>query len=501
MVQILPTALYSASQCRELDRATIDGYEIDGFTLMKRAGSAAFEYMRERWPKVSRLSILCGAGNNGGDGYIVAALAARAGIKTDVLCLGEPRSEDARAAARLALGEGVSPKPFEGVLSADAELFVDAIFGTGLKSAPRGASEACLDALNRSCVPVFSLDIPSGLDADTGNVPGVAARADATITFIGLKPGLFTGFGRNHCGAVVFDDLDVPEDVYRKVGSVATRIDDSDMPELMPRRLPADHKGSAGHIAIIGGDHGTSGAIRLAGDAALRAGSGLVTLVTRETHASVLNLGRPELMVTGIEERGVLRTILKGKDVAVIGPGLGQTSWSRLLWGEILDCDLPMIVDADGLNLLARDTVQRDTWILTPHPGEAARLLDCTTADVQSDRLAAVKAIQARYGGICVLKGSGTLIADDAGDTCLCDRGNAGMASGGMGDILSGVLGAMVGQGLTLRNSAIASVWLHAAAADRAAADTGPVGLIASDLMSWLRRLRNDPAQVRSEAP
>jgi len=262
------------------------------------------------------------------------------------------------------------------------------------------------------------------------------------------------------------------------------------MLEILPRR---HHKGDAGHLLVIGGTQGMGGAVCLAGEAALRVGVGLVSVATRPEHAAYLNSGCPELMVNGVESRSDLSSLLQRATAVVVGPGLGLESWGRDLFSRLLEIELPLVIDADGLNLLSEQPTTAGNWILTPHPGEAARLLAGSTCEVQRDRLGAVRRLQEHYGGVCTLKGAGTLIATPNGSLSICDRGNPGMASAGMGDLLAGVIGSLLAQGLDLEEAAKSGAWLHSSAADLAATD-GERGMIASDLLPGLRRLVDNPA-------
>jgi NAD(P)H-hydrate epimerase len=296
---------------------------------------------------------------------------------------------------------------------------------------------------------------------------------------------LFLADGRDHAGEILFDDLGVPPQVYEGVDALARRLTGPEMRGLLPRRRRNAHKGNFGHVLVIGGGLGMPGAARLCGEAALRTGAGLVTVATHPQHAAALNAARPELLCFGARTPKDLMPLVRRASVVALGPGLSITPWSRAIWRTALKARLPMVVDADALNLLAAKPVRRPDWILTPHPGEAARLLDMTTAKVQRDRIAAVKKLVKRYGGVCVLKGAGTLIAT-ADAVWLCDRGNPGMASAGMGDVLTGVIAALRAQGLAAPDAARFGVWLHATAGDAAAASS-EIGLIASDLYPHLR--------------
>lgn len=480
----LPRALYTAAQARELDRRAMRAGQ-PGYALMTQAGQAAFQRLRERWPGATRIVVLAGPGNNGGDGYVLARLAWNQNLEVTLLTVGDHdhlQGEAAEAASE-ATRARVPEKSWAGTLP-EAEVYVDAIFGTGLNKAVGGDYAAAIAALNGSGRPVLALDIPSGLHADTGAELGEAVRADATVSFIGLKAGLLTGRGPALTGELFFADLGVPAAIYDDLPPVARRLDAADL-AVLGRRPRDAHKGQHGHVLVVGGNHGMAGAVALAGEAALRSGAGLVSVATRPANTALITGRRPELMCHGVDDGAALAPLLARADVVVLGPGLGQDDWSRALFGAVLDSGRPLVLDADALNLLAQMPEERDNWVLTPHPGEAARLLGLSTAAVQADRFAAVRALRARFGGHVVLKGAGSLVAGPAG-IALCPLGNPGMATAGMGDVLSGVTGALLGQGL--REAAALAVLLHAQAGDQAAREGGERGLLASDLFAWLRR-------------
>lgn len=489
----LPHNLYRAADVRELDRLAIEEHGVAGEVLMERAGAAAFDVLGERWPDAARVAVLCGTGNNGGDGFVLARLAHEAGRRVSVYQLGDADRlhGDALTAARRMAESGLQPRRYQGGSLRDAEVVVDAVFGTGLDREAGGAYRAAIEALNDSGAGVLALDIPSGLHADTGGVLGAAVVADATVTFIGLKQGLFTASGPDCSGAIYYSDLGVPQEIFSRVSPASLRLSFDTVAPLLQPRPSAAHKGHHGHVLIVGGDHGMIGAARLAGEAALRSGAGLVSIATRAAHAPLLSVARPELMAHGVETVTDLKALMQRATTVAIGPGLGRSAWARHMLGTAIEADLPMVVDADALNLLAREAARRDDWILTPHPGEAGRLLGCATAEIQGDRFAAVRELQRRYGGVAVLKGAGTLVCDQDASIGLCQAGNPGMASGGMGDVLTGTVAALLAQGLDHSDAACLGVLLHAGAGDRAAAIGGERGLIASDLMVHLQHLAN----------
>ncbi|MCG5500171.1 NAD(P)H-hydrate dehydratase [Ectothiorhodospira lacustris] len=489
----LPVSLYTAAQVRELDRRAIEGHGIPGYTLMCRAGAAALDRLRRQWPKARTLAVCCGPGNNGGDGYVLARLALAAGLSVRVVAATDPvrlHGEAARAWQDWQACDQPLSTPDEALEGAD--VIVDGLLGTGLVRPVEGDMAHLIRRINQAGKPVLALDIPSGLNADTGAVMGGVVAADLTLSFIGLKLGLMTGAGPACRGALFLDGLGVPDSVYQDLPPVARRVL-PERPRGFPRRPRDAHKGHFGHVLMIGGGLGMPGAVRLAGEAAARVGAGLVTLATHPDHARLIPQARPELMCHGIQRPGDLEVLLARAGVVAVGPGLGTDDWGRRVWARLKDWTGPMVVDADALNLLAAAPHCREHWILTPHPGEAGRLLGRATAEIQADRPGAATAISGRYGGVCVLKGAGSLIRDASG-LSLCDTGNPGMASGGMGDVLTGIIAGLLAQQLpvggTLGESAALGCWVHGAAADRAAR-SGERGLLASDLLCHLREVIN----------
>lgn len=496
-----PDSLYTAAQARELDRLASEREGIPVETLMARAGEAALVLLRTRWPRARRVVVVSGGGNNGGDGYVVARRALESGLEPIVLAVGRPGENAARAAFDDCTRAGVEIREFDRSVP-DADVIVDALLGTGLTRVVEGAHHAAIEAMNQAGCPILAIDIPSGLNADTGAAMGAAVRADATITFIGAKVGLYTGAGRDFGGRIYLDDLDVPGSVHDGVTPTARRITAEWLAPMLAPRPRHGHKGDYGHVLVIGGGQGMPGAARLAGEAAYRAGAGLVTVAVHPESAAAVGAARPELIVHGVAQAKDLASLLRAADVVAVGPGLGSNAWSQRMLGTVLDSGRPLILDADALNLLAVDPQRRTDWILTPHPGEAARLLGCKTPDVQADRVHAVGALTERFGGVIVLKGSGTLVAENTKDTvALCDRGNPGMASGGMGDVLTGVIAGLVAQSMPPYQAACLAVWTHAAAGDDAAR-AGETGLVASDLFEPLRvrlnALRHAASRPRS---
>ncbi len=483
-------ALYTAEQVRELDRRAIRELGIPGYELMTRAGHATLDALRALWPSTRSLAVLCGPGNNGGDGYVVARVARAQGMRVNVVAAGDPQQlgSDARHAYEDFTAAGGRCQAWS-AQALDADVVVDAIFGTGLARELTADAAAIVQAANACGRPIVAVDIPSGLHADTGAVLGAAARANLTVTFIGRKLGLYLGAGPEHVGRLVLDDLDVPSETYALQSPVARLLGDDDVAAALPRRPRAAHKGSHGHVLVIGGGPGMPGAARLAGEAALRAGAGLVTVAMHPENTGTAG-ARPELMCVAARSAQDLSGALARASVVVIGPGLGQGDWGRSICAAVLGSDLPLVVDADALNLLAAVPRRNDRWVLTPHPGEAARLLAATGAAVQADRMAAARALQERFGGHVVLKGAGSIVQSPGDVPRICDRGNPGMATGGMGDVLTGVIAGIAAQCGDLALAARAGVYVHAQAGDLAAR-RGERGLLAGDVIEQVRACVN----------
>ncbi len=488
----LPVEIYSVATVREIDRTAIEDEGIPGYTLMTRAGAAAVRAARERFPDASRWQVVCGAGNNAGDGYVVARLAAQEGFVVSVVALVDPESltGDAATAYRDFAAEGGVVMSWDGVLDDEAVLVVDALLGSGLERDVTGDFAEAVTAMNAHRAHVMALDIPTGVQGDTGEVMGVAVRADLTVTFVGLKAGLFAAEGATLCGTVVYDGLDVPEHCRPHGKALSRRISSRVLRRCLQRRPRSAHKGDFGHVLIIGGGAGMPGAVRLAGEAALRTGAGLVSIATHPSHATILVGSRPELMSHAVEDAAALGPLLERATTVAFGPGLGTSEWSRQIYAAVSDLELPSVWDADALNLLAKSPAKSERRIITPHPGEAGRLIGEETAAVQRDRRAALAALRETYGGVVVLKGANTLVTSKKAVPWMCTAGNPGMASPGMGDVLTGVIAALLAQGLGKEASAVVGVELHARAGDRAAR-AGERGTIASDLIAELRCVAN----------
>lgn len=522
-------SLYGSKQVRAADAALIASGTA-GYELMCRAARGALRALQARWPVARDLLIICGAGNNGGDGYALARCALARGLSPRVLAvtpIERLRGDAARAAAdcraagvpmfeaaQIGVGETLEQSLARELEYCD--VIIDAMLGIGLAADVREPFVTVIARVNEmtsarhtSSRPVVALDVPSGLCADTGAVRGLAIRADLTVTFILQKVGLCMGEGPRQAGEVVLDDLGAPHDIVEGAAGrpLLRRLDAVSARQALPRRRHAAHKGEAGHVLVIAGGSGMSGAARLAGEAALRAGAGRVTVLAAPAAVISIAAGCAELMVRGIDSDKEIAALVAATDALAIGPGLGLSPWARALFATAIEAaraaGRPTVIDADALNLLAAnfsaagasesalDQPGRielpDACVLTPHPGEAGRLLGIGADAVQADRLAALEALSARYGSTVVLKGAGSLVTADLPEhpPWLCTVGNPAMAAPGMGDVLTGVIGALLGQGLPPPAAARVGVWWHAMAGDVAAAGADR-GLLASELTARL---------------
>ena len=498
-MQNLPDNLYNVDSIVRLEQIAVNQFDVPAYELMKRAGNAVFAVLKIKCPQQKRILILCGAGNNAGDGYVVARLAKQAGLDVSVVSLIEPETlkNEALLAYKdwLAIG---SNQAADLSLLEETDTVIDALLGTGLTREISGEWLQWIEAVNDSNKPVISVDIPSGLLANTGAIAGVAISADYTVSFIGLKQGMVTAQAKDVCGEIIFDDLALPAEVYSGVSCSARLIQSVDYC-LLPKRKASSHKGRFGHVLIVGGNIGMPGAVILAARAALRTGAGLVTIATAVENLAAIVAAVPEAMVkscTDDEEISELFLSPFIDDVThvAVGMGLGQNSWALTMLQHCLRLNKPMLMDADALNLIASNTlmVAVSPLVITPHPREAARLLSkdkaLSTGDIQSDRFAAVRELHALFDNsescTVVLKGSGTLIFDGQA-VKVCALGNAAMAAPGMGDVLSGIVIALMAQNIAASDATQLGVCLHAAAADLVTGDKTR-GLLASDVVDAL---------------
>ncbi|TXI48091.1 MAG: NAD(P)H-hydrate dehydratase [Lysobacter sp.] len=499
--------LYRSDAVRAIERIAMDRYDLDEDDLMARAGLAAWRLLLDRWPDAQRIGIVCGPGNNGGDGYVLAELARSSGRQVQVLRLGDAVKPGpaARAAEAFRQAGGAIATYRSGDAWPYADVWVDALFGIGLQRALDGVAADCVRALNRdNASPVLALDVPSGVDADTGHHDG-AVRATATLSFICGKPGLYTGRGRTAAGEVAIDRLGLHDEVYDDLQPAARVANADALAQWFRPRARDAHKGRYGRVLCVGGEHGYGGALALCAEAAHRAGAGLVSAATRAEHVQTLLTRRPECMARAVDDGDALRPLLDEASVVAVGPGLGRGAWGAGLLDAALASAKPAVIDADALNLLApRAPRALGDATLTPHPGEAARLLGVDVGEIERDRFRAAQSLAARYGCVVVLKGAGTVVAAPNEIPVVIDAGNPGMASGGMGDALTGILAALIAQSAAAPGDAqdaahrasthaiaVCGALLHSAAADAAAREGGERGLLASDLFPHVRRLAN----------
>lgn len=487
-------ALFDLDTLRTVEAQAIADTDGGEQSLMQRAGAAALARLRLTWPQARRLLVLAGPGNNGGDGCVLAQLARQAGLQALVVrtAAGQPRTPAAQAAQARWLAAGGQEQVFDGALPR-ADVVVDALYGIGLARGLEGDDAALVAAANALELPVLALDVPSGVLAASGAVPGVAIRASHTLAFLLPLAGLRCGPARDHVGHYHCDPLGItaPAGLVPRARVLAQER----LAAWLPPRPPGAHKGMHGHVLVIGGDHGTGGAVMLAAEAALRSGAGLVSVATRRAHVPALLARLPEAMVFDADDAALLEARLQAAGCVVLGPGLGQGEWGRQLYALALGAGRPLLLDADALNLLAAAPRPLSGAVLTPHPGEAARLLGSSVAGVQGDRLPALAQLCTRYRAAVVLKGAGSLVGAPDALPALVEAGNPGMGVGGMGDVLSGVIAALIGQGLNAHVAAQAGTLMHAVAGDRAAGPH-PRGLLPTDLMPHLRVLAN-PEAVR----
>ena len=499
---------------QEMDRRTIETHGIPGLELMEKAGRGATRVLLDQFDAHTKagVGIICGKGNNGGDGFVIARCLAEKGIAVSVYLLAKTAALKGDAAAnynRLApLNVEIIEIPDEDAFSkikprlSDHGLLVDAILGTGLTSDVRGLFKTVINfinELNRDGVAVFAVDIPSGLNADTGQPCGTCIRAQGTATFGLAKIGHFTYPGAEYTGSLEIIDIGIPGSVVQAVGPKQSLLTSAQIRTYLQPRSPDAHKGRTGHLLVIAGSPGKTGAAAMTAVSAMRAGAGLVTLGIAKSLNPILEAQVLEVMTAplpesqnGILAAGALDSIKKlaaGKTCLAIGPGIGQARGTQSLARKIISQSrIPVVIDADGLNNLAGQTQLlkrlKAPAVLTPHPGEMARLMDVTPAEIQQNRLQCARNFATNFKVHLVLKGAATVIAHPDGSAYINSTGNPGMASGGMGDVLTGVLAGFITQGFTPEAATHAAVYLHGAAADTLAKTIGPVGYLAGEVMN-----------------
>jgi NAD(P)H-hydrate epimerase len=501
-----PLPLYTSEQIRALEQAIFDGGET-AEQLMARAGEALFSVLRNEWPDARTIGVLLGSGQNAGDGLVLARLARAEGFC--VALFGWCRPEQLHGAAHRAWLELKTAYPDVVVIHEwdkvvaqdDFDVIVDAGFGIGLSPSRPLSAEVSgwieyVNASRHDGAAVLAADLPSGLIADTGSA-GPVVQADVTVCFLAMKIGLVTGRGPAVSGRIVLADLGIPsrKDPPRKQTPDVQLVLGA---ESFPPKPRDGHKGRFGTVLIVAGNRGMMGAARMAAEAALRIGAGKVIVATHPEHSSTLAIGRPELIVHGLAAATVLDELLAQADAIVLGPGLGRDDWAKQMAARVLSTQLPLIIDADGLGFLLPSAVMNSLRIMTPHPGEAARLLGCTVAEIEQDRLAAARALSDRFGMLGVLKGAGSvLFLPD--ELRVCGRGSPALATAGSGDVLAGMIGGLLALGIVPSEALPRAVCWHALAGELLAEQSGAWGVVATDLFEPMRAIVNGRANGRAD--
>ena len=519
--------IVTAHQMQELDRRTIQDAGVPGHVLMERAGAGVVAAMEDTFGPVKgkTITIFCGKGNNGGDGFVVARLLRRKRANVQVCLLAHVRDltvDAKRMYQRVAKGAGVArvvrtPSPDRlRHLARQSHVLVDALLGTGTSAPVTGLYEEAIHAMNASGIPAIAVDLPSGIHANTGATLGTAVHASLTVTFGNPKLGLFLGSGVDHAGRVRCVDIGIPDRYVEAMRIPITLLTPAAIRSWLPTRRASSHKGTFGHAGLIAGSPGKSGAAVLAANAALRSGAGLVTVAAPasvQAHLEsrvmeVMTLPLPETEDRTLSRHALpqLRDFVQSRSAIGMGPGLStHAETAEVIRALIAHCDRPTVIDADALNALAGYThllrARPIPPVLTPHPGEMARLIDATTDTVTRDRLGTAQDFARTHSSIMVLKGARTIIAHPHGQTAISPTGNPGMATAGTGDVLTGVIAGLLAQGLAPWEAAQSGVYLHGLAGDLAAEEYGHAGLIAGDLLHYLPRAITHVLHAGDRAP
>lgn len=502
----------TAEQMREIDELTIREIGIPGIVLMENAGRGAAEVIRRRYDlKGKNILVLCGRGNNGGDGFVTARYLKNWGYEVKVCLLAEKEAVKGDAKSNLEIWTKIGGTLIEvrgiqdvGLVKGHlgwADLIVDALLGTGAKKGLSPLFKAVIELMNSSGKSVVSLDLPSGVDPTTGEVEEVAVRANCTVTFGMLKVGLVVYPGADYAGELELVDIGIPKALFEQSPDDYFLLEPHELhTRVLGPREKDTHKGTYGHLLVVAGSRGKTGAAAMAGEAALRIGAGLVTVAVPESLNPILEVKLTEVMTEPLPEEdgflaksafGKVLRLMEGKRALVIGPGLGVNEATKeLVYGLLRESTLPMVFDADAINCLAGDLeplkAKKAPLILTPHPGEMGRLMGIGPSEVKAKKLELVKTLSQQYGVIVVLKGAGTIIGDPSGKIYINPTGNPGMASGGMGDVLTGFIGGLLAQGVEPLEAAKLAVYLHGLAGDLACEELGELSLVATDLFRFL---------------
>lgn len=466
--------LYDKTIIKELEKQAITKLKIDHIELAKRAAKACIDLLLEEFPNAQKILVFCGVGNNAEDGLQIAEHLINLGKSVQII-----KAVDWQTTNEI-----------------KGDLIIDALFGIGINRELVGIWQQLVEQINLSKIPVLSVDLPSGIDPNTGQILGTAIKATTTMTFIGLKLGLFTGKAKNYTGNIKLNNLGLPLDLYNDFSPKAVRLTERNFKYLLPPRSPAAHKGDFGKLLIIGGQEGTIGAPILAGKAALRTGAGLVYIITNSKQPITIG-DCLELQIQNFANSKKLQELINKASVLLLGPGLGTDYNAQICFEYAINSSLPLIIDADGLNLLAENfsnlrskIKHRGNWILTPHPKEAARLLNTDVATIENNRFAAAEQLANIFNATVVLKGAGTLIKSPDSPIYVCDGGNPGMATAGMGDVLAGIIAALVAQHVSIQDASSLGSFIHAVAGD-AVSKQGQRGMIASDVLPFIRTIVN----------
>ncbi len=502
----LPHHIFSTQEIRVIEQNHAATHKGHCFDLMERAGRTVFEEMRKVNSRPSMVYVLAGKGNNGGDGYIVAAYLMRHHIPFRIFATDKPRENSEAFAACsyfIKLGGKVEyelPDLIEEANNGNSpDIVIDALLGTGLNTEPRETYVEWINFINSTRAYIIAVDVPSGVNANTGHVYHACVTANKTVCMLGLKSGLVTGDAVDYVGEIVCNSLGVDVNYFHgqclsdeKSGASYLPVYLNSYEDIiadLPVRLLSDHKGRAGRLLVIGGSHGYGGSIAICGQGALRAGAGLVKVATAHTNVGSLNAARPELMTVDFEDLDAVAEAIEWTDVIALGPGLGTDEHAIKLLDMVISSEKAMVLDADALNIMSTRELQvLPNSIMTPHPGEAARLLGCSIADINADRYKAVYELQQRCGGTVLLKGAGTLVCD-GNKIFIIREGSPTMASGGMGDLLTGIIAALRAEGLTASRATICGAAVHGRAGRLSGDYTGEVGCLACDLLPYVRYL------------
>ncbi|CCK79253.1 bifunctional ADP-dependent NAD(P)H-hydrate dehydratase/NAD(P)H-hydrate epimerase [Desulfobacula toluolica] len=510
--------LVTANQMRDMDKQTIESFGIPGRVLMENAGKGAFDFLLKKFKNLTakKIAVMAGRGNNGGDGFVIARYLMEKKIAVTIFLLSSKKKVTGDAKANMDLAQKLcnlsqtcsiveipDAEAFEAqrVKILHHDFFIDAILGTGLNSDVRGFFKDAIEVMNTSSKPIFSVDIPSGLHSDTGQPLGASVKADATATFALAKPGHVLYPGNVYTGDLKVIDIGIPNFIAQEQSIQLSLIEKKEVAACFTPRKFQSHKGSFGHLLVIAGSVGKTGAAALCANAAMRCGTGLVTLgVAQSLNQNIETLvAEPMTHPLPEQDKGFLsdhcfdeiQTLLKGKQALAIGPGIGTRAGTKQLVKKLIQTSqVPLIIDADAINCIADDSnilkQKKVPAILTPHPGEMARLCKASPSDIQADRIGTASRFASEFNTILILKGAQTIVSFPDGRSCICPTGNPGMASGGMGDVLTGMIAGFCAQGFSPENASLAGVYIHGLCADTLCRDMGGFGFIATDIIQTI---------------